>query len=465
MAELEELVKLKEWNDLLHVLSQEKKASYRQILAAHTSDCCSPQHEPRMIPSLKDVGLDSPVAFEDKHVVTISLKAMHLGQANDNLSPLIVTSSPQLTVRLAQEQTCQVTLAFLLSVGVDQIRLHPSALANGVESVALLKEAGHKVCVAAGPPAPGTWREWMQQLPPIGPTQVTHRAWIDPMKDKPEVVIEALLQLLHQPQNSSDHRFNPSRLPPHVRLTLEQNRPKKGLKPFLLKHGHIFEVHESGAGPWQFSIKTSSHQPPPPTYTGWCDQAGWSDQTGTPGSSSSVPPPGTTAPVSCWSDEAGWSDQAGMPGHSSSGPSPPGTTAPVSGWSHQWGMPQSSAPCGQPPDSSAPTAGWRDQTGMPGPPGPPGLSPLPPPSVHDDYSTTWEGWHGWSGWEGGTTKESSCSGGGWRGSAEREPPPAEHRWESWNDTSASRTVTPWTVADMVRYRLLPKTALAGEHAA
>ena len=106
MAELEELVKLKEWNDLLHVLSQEKKASYRQILAAHTSDCCSPQHEPRMIPSLKDVGLDSPVAFEDKHVVTISLKAMHLGQANDNLSPLIVTSSPQLTVRDAQEQTC-----------------------------------------------------------------------------------------------------------------------------------------------------------------------------------------------------------------------------------------------------------------------------------------------------------------------------------------------------------------------
>ena len=107
-----------------------------------------------MIPSLNDVGLDSPVAFEDKHVVTISLKARHLGQANDNLSPLIVTSSPQLTVRLAQEQTCQVTLAFLLSVGVDQIRLHPSALANGVESVALLKEAGHKVCVAAGPPAP-----------------------------------------------------------------------------------------------------------------------------------------------------------------------------------------------------------------------------------------------------------------------------------------------------------------------
>ena len=38
MAELEELVKLKEWNDLLHVLSQEQKASYRQILAAHTSD-------------------------------------------------------------------------------------------------------------------------------------------------------------------------------------------------------------------------------------------------------------------------------------------------------------------------------------------------------------------------------------------------------------------------------------------
>ena len=29
MVELEELVKLKEWTDLLHLLSQEQKASYR----------------------------------------------------------------------------------------------------------------------------------------------------------------------------------------------------------------------------------------------------------------------------------------------------------------------------------------------------------------------------------------------------------------------------------------------------
>ena len=137
MVELEELVKLKEWNDLLHVLSQEQKASYRQILAAHTSVCCSPQHQPRMIQSLKDAGLDNPVAFEDKHMVTISLKAVHLGQANDSLPPLIVTSSPQPTVRDAQEQACQVTLAFLLSVGADQIRLHPSALAHGGRSQSL----------------------------------------------------------------------------------------------------------------------------------------------------------------------------------------------------------------------------------------------------------------------------------------------------------------------------------------
>ena len=129
-----------------------------------------------MIQSLKDAGLDNPVAFEDKHMVTISLKAVHLGQANDSLPPLIVTSSPQPTVRDAQEQACQVTLAFLLSVGADQIRLHPSALAHGVQSVAWLREAGHKVCVAAGPSAPGTRREWMLQVPPSGPTQVTHGA-------------------------------------------------------------------------------------------------------------------------------------------------------------------------------------------------------------------------------------------------------------------------------------------------
>ena len=74
MVELKELVNLKECTDMLDVLSQEQRASYRQILAAHTFVSCSPQHEPRMIPSWKDAGLDNPVAFEDKHVVTISLR-------------------------------------------------------------------------------------------------------------------------------------------------------------------------------------------------------------------------------------------------------------------------------------------------------------------------------------------------------------------------------------------------------
>ncbi len=68
----------------------------------------------------------------------------------------------------------------LLIVGLDQIRLVPIALADGVQSVAWLTEAGRKVSIASGPPAPGTWREWMPQLPP---TAYTGHTW---SLDRPE---------------------------------------------------------------------------------------------------------------------------------------------------------------------------------------------------------------------------------------------------------------------------------------
>ena len=256
----------------------------------------------------------------------------------------------------------------------------------------------------------------MPQLPPTGPTQVTHGAWIGPRQANTEEVMEALLS---QPRKWGD-RFDPSRLPLHLRRTLEQHLPKKGLKPFLLQHSDIFEVHEGGGRQWHFSIKTSSRQPPPPTYMD------------------------SSAPT------AGWSDQTGMPGTASSGP-PPVTRAPASGWN------------GLIPESSDGSDG-RGLPPPPSPPGPPGLTvggsgwpPPPPPSGHDDYSSTCEGWDGWSGWEGGTTKEWSCSGGGWRGSAEREAPPAQRSWESLKDPRSS---TELTATDMVRHGLLRPEALA-----
>ena len=126
-----------------------------------------------MTRSLKAAGLDNSVELETMYMVTISLKAVHLGQANDSLPPLILKSSPQPTEIAAQEEVCQVALAFLLSVGPNQVLLHPHSLTEGERSVALLREAGLKVNAAAGQPASGTWREWMQTLPPIGPTQVT----------------------------------------------------------------------------------------------------------------------------------------------------------------------------------------------------------------------------------------------------------------------------------------------------
>ena len=154
MIELEELAKLNEWTDLLQTLSKVRRGTYRQILAVHTSECCARDHEPRMTRSLKAAGLDNSVVLETMYIVTLSLKAVHLGQANDSLPPLILKSSPQPTEIAAQEEVCQFALAFLLSVGPNQVLLHPQSLTEGERSVALLREAGLKVHAAAGRPAP-----------------------------------------------------------------------------------------------------------------------------------------------------------------------------------------------------------------------------------------------------------------------------------------------------------------------
>ena len=260
MVELGELVKLKEWDNLQEVLSEEQKVNYRQMLVAHTSGGHTPLHEPRMTGSWSGAGLENPVVY----VVTVSLKAMHEGQANESLPPLTVTSDPQLSVHEAQEQACKVALGFLLSVGADQTRLVPSTLRRGLQSVALLREAGRKVSRAAGSPPPGTWREWMPQLALSGPTQDTHRAWVDLTQAKAADVMNAFLC----PQRKCG-RLNPSRFPSCLRQTMAKNLPKNGLKTFLLQHSDIFEVHEEGReGEWTFSIKMSSHQPLPPTYMG-----------------------------------------------------------------------------------------------------------------------------------------------------------------------------------------------------
>ena len=155
MVELDEFVKLPEWADLLHVLKQERKAHFRQILAAHASACCQPQHQPSMVASLRAAGLDETVMIENQHVATITLKAVHAGQPNDALPPLTVTSNPQPTLFEAQEEACQVTLAYLLSIGPEQFRMVLAALAHGERSAVCLREAGRKVAMAAGPPAPG----------------------------------------------------------------------------------------------------------------------------------------------------------------------------------------------------------------------------------------------------------------------------------------------------------------------
>ena len=417
MTEFEELAKLKEWEGLLDTLRRERKASFRQILAAHASACCSPDHQPQMVSSLKVAGLDDPLVLEEKtgptYSASMSLDPIHQGLVHDSLRPVSVASSPQPKFEKAQEQAGLFALAFLLSVGTDQVRLHPNSLANGVRSVAALREAGHKVSHAAGPPASGTWREWMQQLPAAAPIEVVTVTQLSPTQVNTEVVMEALLS------QRKRNLIDPSRLPPQLRHILEEHVPKKGLKRFLMQHSDKFEVHEGSGNAWTFSIKRSTDPSAPTT--------GWSDQPSRPGSSSDPLPP---APAPGWRGGGwDWNGGTGLTPGSSSDPLPP----PPPGLTEELRI-----------DS------WRCAT----------------QSWQDDRSS-WRGsdeWARWGDWKGWTsTKEWNWSGGS--GRAGRDAPHPTPHWNeptyarTWNHTSSSHTEL--GAADLVNYGLLRPEALVG----
>jgi len=347
MVELQRLSELKEWDALLDTLDQERKADFRQILAVQTSQCCALQHQPRMVPSLKDTGLDNRVVIDQNTgAVILSLEAVHDGQKNDALPPVSVVIQGEPTFIEAQEKACKVTLAFLLSAGADQIQLHPNSLAHGQCSVALLREAGHKVSQAAGPPASGTWREWMQQLPAAteieaGPT----RSGGGPKQANTEVVLRALLS-----HKKHDH-IDPSYLPLHLRRTLEENLPKRGLKAFLLKNSDKFEVQEGDGKKWTFSIKTSGHeqpQPPPPPTNVVAPTSGdddpWPPRWPPPGLGHRVEGSSSTG-WRGWNDSESWGDWKGR-----------ADSERWSGW-RGWGDSEHSEHCG---DSKGwASGGWR----------------------------------------------------------------------------------------------------------
>ena len=339
-----------EWHVLLDTLDKEKRVPYRQILAVHTSTCCSPGHLPRMVPSLKDAGLDSPwEAAGVGHVVDLTLDAVHEGLKNVSLEPVAFRAT-EATAHEAQEQVCKTALAYFLSIGADQVRLHPNTLKHGQISVTVLRGAGRKVSEAAGPPATGTWRHWMQQFPAVTAIEPVLTPTGPKTQDIDEkVVIEALLRLLPKKHG----RHDPSRFPLPLRQILEHNLPNKGLKAFLVAHSDHFEVHdEGGSKQWTLSIKPSAP-------TAGCDDH-------QPGSSSSAPPPVPTAPASgC----------GGMPG-SSAEPSPRRPPTP---------------PPPPPPGLAGGETQWVNQ---------------PFPSHNRGWS--WhDGWRGWTGW----TDESNWSGG------------------------------------------------------
>ena len=304
-SELDQLRQLEEWAVLMDTMDKERRATFRQMLAVHTSKCCAPQHESRMLESLKDTGLDNVMQHGFANTAILSLEAVHEGQTNKTVRPLTVLIRDEPTWEMAQEKACKIALAFLLSVGGEQVRLHPNSLARGQLSVTTLRAAGQIVSRAAGPPAPGTWRDWMPGLPPAQETAAgPPRSCRGPKEANTDVVLQALLSY------KKHNHIDPSHLPLFLRQLLEENLPKKGLKAFLLKHSDKFEVQAGDRKRWTFSIKTNLAVPEPPpglehqntsssSSSGWTWWRGWGDW-------------------SSWGD-SGWNAEEGWKGSASSG--------------------------------------------------------------------------------------------------------------------------------------------------
>jgi hypothetical protein len=79
-AEIAALMLTPGWGALQHFHLEEKLATWRQILAHHTSQCCRPEHKGGVVASLKLAGLDDVIEISLCHyIVVLELPALFEG--------------------------------------------------------------------------------------------------------------------------------------------------------------------------------------------------------------------------------------------------------------------------------------------------------------------------------------------------------------------------------------------------
>jgi len=261
------------WSEFTHTLrnAKVKGASWRNLLAFHTSQCCAAkgQKETRMIVSLKEAGLDT---VRDSDMGTegfnVSVTLDHLFQLSADrprgheLPSFTCVSflvnfrqgSPDSgAVQEAQEQACFHTLAFLLCLAPSHVHVHPNSVTN-VDEVRR-STANMRCQLAVIPPASGTWRAWSgvvaEFVIPPQPPPTARTQYEAPAKGGQDERDREVIQLLSSPWKGKGAFVDPSRF----LAALITPRPRLGAAAhFRFARGSLFRAggasaHPGGRGP------------------------------------------------------------------------------------------------------------------------------------------------------------------------------------------------------------------------
>ncbi len=148
--EMQVMMALAEWPELLRVAAEDKATSWRHLLAIHTSTSCMPQHNGGIVPSLKAIGLDTNLAppptglgggAPDYQVRVVLPALFEKNPVLPHPEPYWCVSKTHGAMVDAQEEVCQLTLAFMLGIAPNLVRLHPNAWKRGDNSIARLQTA------------------------------------------------------------------------------------------------------------------------------------------------------------------------------------------------------------------------------------------------------------------------------------------------------------------------------------
>ena len=273
------------WLQMRDAMKREKKATWQQILAFHTSPCCQPHKAPGLVESLEEAGLRYPLTDPGSGKIAVRLiipELLTLFFVDNQAHDWDYTSEWHDSHAQAKEAACFDTLCTFLMLAPHLVRLHPNSLMRGSDSVSALRAMGNNVpvtdttaaCYKAdfatlpavpeivadpkgspnpGASAPGTASSRAASEPATKSYYAAPAAAAAPAAPaSPYEQVEALLRHWYQGKGWK----HPSKLQPPVREQLNNLLKKGTLKRTLQAHPDKFQIRDIAGNPkqWEFLV-------------------------------------------------------------------------------------------------------------------------------------------------------------------------------------------------------------------